>query len=149
MHGTYPRSPMSSYSPTTAKTRNVSQKVRSTTSLSYNSSSHCSFIDETALPSKPLNSIALYDADSASALQFVKQRLHESGIDADFSEKETAYVERLGGRASDLASVRSLLCFPDILPSTCSITPYWALLTLTPSVDSQSPWRTAGGGCGG
>ncbi|EIM82494.1 exonuclease [Stereum hirsutum FP-91666 SS1] len=58
-----------------------------------------------ALPSKPLNSIALYDADSASALQFVKQRLHESGIDADFSEKETAYVERLGGRASDLASL--------------------------------------------
>lgn len=88
------------------------------------------FSTQIALPSKPLNSIALYDADSASALQFVKQRLQESGIDADFSEKETMYVERLGGRASDLASVRSLLCFPDILSSTCSITPYWALLTL-------------------
>lgn len=102
---------MSSCSPITVKTPSVSQKVRSRYFSHYIEFSSFTkslliYQRETALPSKPLNSIALYDADAASALQFVKQRLHESGIDADFSEKETMYVERLGGRASDLASVR-------------------------------------------
>ncbi|KAI0273842.1 RNA12 protein-domain-containing protein [Gloeopeniophorella convolvens] len=58
-----------------------------------------------ALPSKPLNMIALFDADTASALQFVKARLHEAGVDVDFSPEETVMVERLGGRASDLSSL--------------------------------------------
>ncbi|THH15607.1 hypothetical protein EW146_g4901 [Bondarzewia mesenterica] len=58
-----------------------------------------------ALPSKPLNAIALYDADAASALQFVKQRLRESDADAEFTAHQTECIERLGGRASDLASL--------------------------------------------
>ncbi|KAI0048209.1 exonuclease [Auriscalpium vulgare] len=58
-----------------------------------------------ALPSKPLNVIALSDADSASALQFVKMRLHEADVPADFTSEQNAYIERLGGRASDLASL--------------------------------------------
>lgn len=102
------RSRMSSSSPTTARTQNVSQRVRpfSLPPLPCNIAYSQTY---TALPSKPLNTIALYDADSASALQFVKQRLHESNIDADFTEKQMAYIERLGGRASDLASVRLFL----------------------------------------
>lgn len=58
-----------------------------------------------ALPSKPLNSIALYDADAASALSFVKQKLQDAGINLDFSQEQVAYIDRLGGRASDLESV--------------------------------------------
>jgi hypothetical protein len=53
--------------------------------------------------------VALYDADFASALQFVKQRLHEIGVEAEFTSAQTAYVERLGGRASDLASVSNFV----------------------------------------
>lgn len=59
-----------------------------------------------ALPSKPLNSIALHDADTASALSFVKQKLKDAGVDQIFTSEQTAYVERLGGRAVDLESVR-------------------------------------------
>ena len=66
-----------------------------------------------ALPSKPLNSIALYDADAASALSFVKQKLTDAGVDQTFTPEQTAYVERLGGRASDLESV----CCPLLLTS--------------------------------
>ncbi|TFK42802.1 RNA12 protein-domain-containing protein [Crucibulum laeve] len=58
-----------------------------------------------ALPSKPLNSISLSDADAASSLSFVKQKLHDAGIDVGFTAEETKYVERLGGRASDLESL--------------------------------------------
>lgn len=58
-----------------------------------------------ALPSKPLNSIALSDADTSSALSFLKQRMNEASIDVAFSQKESELVERLGGRASDLESV--------------------------------------------
>lgn len=60
-----------------------------------------------ALPSKPLNQISFSDADNASALSFVKQKLHDSGLDVKFSSAQTAYIERLGGRASDLESVSS------------------------------------------
>ncbi|KAA1474837.1 hypothetical protein DENSPDRAFT_841477 [Dentipellis sp. KUC8613] len=56
-----------------------------------------------ALPSKPLNMIALYDADPTSALQVVKQRLQENDMKADFTPEQVKLVERLGGRASDLA----------------------------------------------
>ncbi|KIP10314.1 hypothetical protein PHLGIDRAFT_28547 [Phlebiopsis gigantea 11061_1 CR5-6] len=58
-----------------------------------------------ALPSKPLNQIVLSDADSASALSFVKQKLHDVEVEVDFTSQQTKYIERLGGRASDLESL--------------------------------------------
>ncbi|EIW60623.1 uncharacterized protein TRAVEDRAFT_57812 [Trametes versicolor FP-101664 SS1] len=58
-----------------------------------------------ALPSKPLNQISLSDADNASAMSFVKQKLHDSGVDINFSQQQLAYIDRLGGRASDLESL--------------------------------------------
>jgi hypothetical protein len=61
-----------------------------------------------ALPSKPLSSIALYDADAASALSFVKQKLGDADINLEYTHAQTEYVERLGGRASDLESVSVL-----------------------------------------
>jgi hypothetical protein len=48
--------------------------------------------------------IALRDADNQSALQYVKARLDDVGI--EFSPEETEMINCLGGRASDLASVR-------------------------------------------
>ncbi len=62
-----------------------------------------------ALPSKPLNLIALDDADTDSALAFVKQKLKDADIDLQFSHVQTTYLERLGGRSSDLETV--LLAF--------------------------------------
>ena len=59
-----------------------------------------------ALPTKPLNQISLSDADNASSLSFVTQKLHDSGVDVKFSQSQIAYIGRLGGRASDLESVR-------------------------------------------
>lgn len=59
----------------------------------------------TALPSKPLNSIALYDADASSALNFVHQKLQDAGVDLNYGQTHVAAVERLGGRVSDLESV--------------------------------------------
>lgn len=61
-----------------------------------------------ALPSKPLNSIPLYDADTGSALAFVKQRLCDAGMTAELTGSEVASIECLGGRASDLEIVSSL-----------------------------------------
>ncbi|KAI0256515.1 RNA12 protein-domain-containing protein [Lactifluus subvellereus] len=58
-----------------------------------------------ALPSKPLNMIALSDADNASALQFVKAKLHEAGFEVEFSHDEMEMINCLGGRASDVAIV--------------------------------------------
>ncbi|CDO69022.1 hypothetical protein BN946_scf184834.g29 [Trametes cinnabarina] len=58
-----------------------------------------------SLPSKPLNQISLSDADNASAMSFVKQKLHDSGMDVNFTQQELAYIARLGGRASDLESL--------------------------------------------
>ena len=49
--------------------------------------------------------IALHDADNQSALQYVKAKLHDVGIDVRFSPEETEMINCLGGRASDLASV--------------------------------------------
>lgn len=63
---------------------------------------------------RPLNTIALSDADSSSSLSFVKQKLLDSGIDVGISPQETQYVERLGGRESDLESVR-IFCFTSIV----------------------------------
>uniref|UniRef100_A0A8H7Y4C2 Mitochondrial escape protein 2 n=1 Tax=Psilocybe cubensis TaxID=181762 RepID=A0A8H7Y4C2_PSICU len=58
-----------------------------------------------ALPTKPLSSIALSDADPKSSLSFVKQKLSDAGVDIGISTQETHLVERLGGRASDLESL--------------------------------------------
>ncbi|CAL1704048.1 unnamed protein product [Somion occarium] len=58
-----------------------------------------------ALPSKPLTIIALSDADNASALSFVKQKLHDVGIDIELIEEQVHCIEKLGGRASDLESL--------------------------------------------
>ncbi|KAI0747869.1 exonuclease [Daedaleopsis nitida] len=58
-----------------------------------------------ALPSKPLNQVSLSDADSASALSFVKQKLHDNGLDVQFSQSQITHLQRLGGRASDLESL--------------------------------------------
>ena len=59
-----------------------------------------------ALPSKPLYSIGLSDADAESSLSFMRQKLKDAGIDVDFTKEQTASIARLGGRASDLESVR-------------------------------------------
>ena len=56
--------------------------------------------------SSPLNTIALSDADAETALAFVQQKLKEVKLDIRLTSKATASVERLGGRASDLDSVR-------------------------------------------
>ncbi|KAH9901129.1 RNA12 protein-domain-containing protein [Cubamyces lactineus] len=58
-----------------------------------------------ALPSKPLNQISLSDADNASAISFVQQKLKDSGVDVKFTQQQLAYIDRLGGRASDLESL--------------------------------------------
>ncbi|KAJ7745975.1 RNA12 protein-domain-containing protein [Mycena olivaceomarginata] len=60
---------------------------------------------ESALPSKPLNTIALHDADAASALAFVKRKLEDADIDLEYTREQVASVERLGGRATDLENV--------------------------------------------
>jgi hypothetical protein len=49
--------------------------------------------------------IALSDADNASALEFVKAKLHEAGIEIQFSHDEREMINYLGGRASDVATV--------------------------------------------
>lgn len=58
-----------------------------------------------ALPSKALNSVAFSDADSLNSLLFVKQKLKDAKFDMNFTPGQTAYIERLGGRASDLDSL--------------------------------------------
>ncbi|KAJ7366516.1 RNA12 protein-domain-containing protein [Mycena albidolilacea] len=58
-----------------------------------------------ALPSKPLNTIALHDADAASALAFVKRKLEDADIDLEYTREQVASVERLGGRATDLENL--------------------------------------------
>ena len=60
------------------------------------------------MPSKPLNKIALSDADKPSALSFLKDKLNDIDVKADFTKEQISYIERLGGRASDLESVRVL-----------------------------------------
>ncbi|KAJ7366501.1 RNA12 protein-domain-containing protein [Mycena albidolilacea] len=58
-----------------------------------------------ALPSKPLNTIPLHDADAASALAFVKRKLEDADIDLEYTREQVASVERLGGRATDLENL--------------------------------------------
>ncbi|TFY82063.1 hypothetical protein EWM64_g1954 [Hericium alpestre] len=54
------------------------------------------------LPTKPLNVIALYDADAATALKVVQQRLRETNTDITFMPEQEKLIGYLGGRASDL-----------------------------------------------
>lgn len=54
--------------------------------------------------------MALSDADSDSALSFVKQKLHDVGVEVNFTSPQVSYIERLGGRASDLESVSVQSC---------------------------------------
>ncbi|KAJ4488366.1 exonuclease [Lentinula aciculospora] len=58
-----------------------------------------------ALQFKPLNFVALYDADEASALAFVQEKLHESDVNDTLSHEDKTYVQRLGGRSVDLESL--------------------------------------------
>ncbi|KAF9234783.1 RNA12 protein-domain-containing protein [Melanogaster broomeanus] len=58
-----------------------------------------------ALPTKPLNTISLSDADAETALSFVKQRLRDAGLSNELTPTQIACIERLGGRASDLESL--------------------------------------------
>ncbi|THH05738.1 hypothetical protein EW145_g4580 [Phellinidium pouzarii] len=58
-----------------------------------------------ALPSKPLNTVALSDADAESALSFVVQKLHDGSGSEGLTPEQRKSVERLGGRASDLETL--------------------------------------------
>ncbi|PFH47169.1 hypothetical protein AMATHDRAFT_77324 [Amanita thiersii Skay4041] len=58
-----------------------------------------------ALPTKPLHTIPLSDADTKSSLSFVQQKLNDAGLEMEFTPGQTSYIERLGGRASDLESL--------------------------------------------
>ncbi|KAJ7697118.1 RNA12 protein-domain-containing protein [Mycena olivaceomarginata] len=62
-----------------------------------------------ALPSKPLNTIALHDADAASALAFVKRKLEDADIDLEYTREQVASVERLGGGRPILRTWASLI----------------------------------------
>lgn len=58
-----------------------------------------------ALPSKPLNFIPLYDADTSNTLAFVKQCLYDGGMTAELTKSETTSIECLGGHTRDLEMV--------------------------------------------
>ncbi|KAL0063290.1 mitochondrial escape protein 2 [Marasmius tenuissimus] len=58
-----------------------------------------------ALPSKPLNNIPVYDADPTTALEYVQKKLKDADVNVQLSREEVTYVERLGGRSSDLESL--------------------------------------------
>jgi len=57
------------------------------------------------LPTKPLNAVALADADPASSLSYIKEKLEESGVGYNIPTDEQYLVERVGGRASDLDTI--------------------------------------------
>jgi len=57
-----------------------------------------------ALPSKPLHSVALSDADSSSALSFVQMKL-KANKEVAFTTEQMMAIEKLGGRASDLETL--------------------------------------------
>ncbi|KAG9046882.1 mitochondrial escape protein 2 [Tulasnella sp. UAMH 9824] len=57
-----------------------------------------------ALPSKPLLSLSLGDADPATALAFVRGKISSLGP-VQLTQEDEAWVEKLGGRASDLDSL--------------------------------------------
>ena len=53
--------------------------------------------------------IALADVDNTNALQLVRAKLHETSTEIQLSREDTEMISWLGGRASDLASVRLYL----------------------------------------
>ncbi|KAG9125078.1 mitochondrial escape protein 2 [Ceratobasidium sp. 392] len=55
-----------------------------------------------ALPSRPLTSIALSDADTETALKYVTWKLSDAGVVRSLQSSELKIVGRLGGRISDL-----------------------------------------------
>ncbi|KAG8895760.1 mitochondrial escape protein 2, partial [Tulasnella sp. 417] len=57
-----------------------------------------------ALPSKPLLSISLGDADPATAMAFVRGKISSLGP-VQLTPEDEAWVEKLGGRAGDLDSL--------------------------------------------
>lgn len=57
-----------------------------------------------ALPSKPLLSISLGDADPATAMAFVRGKISALGP-VQLTPEDEAWVEKLGGRAGDLDSL--------------------------------------------
>ena len=61
------------------------------------------------LRTKPLVSVALSDADPRSSVSFVQQKLRDADIQVDFTPEQIAYIERLGGRASELNSVNRFI----------------------------------------
>ncbi|CAE6435290.1 hypothetical protein ACGC1H_002868 [Rhizoctonia solani] len=60
-----------------------------------------------ALPSKPLTSIALSDADADTALKYVTWKLSDAGVAQSLHSNELRTVEKLGGRISDLDTLVS------------------------------------------
>jgi hypothetical protein len=66
-------------------------------------------------------SIALADADSASALSFVQDKLQQFGVNTTLSQDQKLLIDRLGGRSSDLEAVSEDvlgILFTDV-PSSC------------------------------
>lgn len=59
----------------------------------------------TALPSKAFDSIALTDATSENALQYVRQKLAEFGKEDLANNTSEAAIARLGGRLTDLETL--------------------------------------------
>ncbi|CAE6515824.1 unnamed protein product [Rhizoctonia solani] len=60
-----------------------------------------------ALPSRPLTSIALSDADADTALKYVTWKLSDVGVAQSLHSNELKIVEKLGGRISDLDTLVS------------------------------------------
>ncbi|CAE6424890.1 unnamed protein product [Rhizoctonia solani] len=60
-----------------------------------------------ALPSRPLTSIALSDADTDTALKYVTWKLSDVGVAQSLRSNELKTVEKLGGRISDLDALVS------------------------------------------
>ncbi|KAI5900140.1 uncharacterized protein SCHCODRAFT_02607113 [Schizophyllum commune H4-8] len=58
-----------------------------------------------ALPTKPLYTVALSDADPNTSLSYVKQKLQDADVDSSFTSEQIGLIQRLGGRASDLESL--------------------------------------------
>ncbi|KAH7341824.1 RNA12 protein-domain-containing protein [Rhizoctonia solani] len=60
-----------------------------------------------ALPSRPLTSIALSDADADTALKYVTWKLSDAGVVQSLRFNELRIIEKLGGRISDLDALVS------------------------------------------
>lgn len=70
-----------------------------------------------ALPSRPLTSIALTDADSDTALKYVTWKLSDAGVERLLQFNDLKIVEKLGGRISDLDVVSRVCPLPVHYPA--------------------------------